>query len=197
MNFLAHLYLSGGIPEIMVGNFIGDFVKGRNLLEQFRPGIAKGIELHRMIDEFTDGHSIVMESKKRLRPKYRHYAAVIVDMYYDHFLARNWNDYHPELLPDFAEKSYTIMEQHWPILPEGVRYILPYMIKSNWLVNYATIEGIQRALTGMSRRTKFVSGMNEATAELLAYYNDFESEFRLFFPELRGFAGMIIQGPSG
>src|SRR3954453_2663939 len=109
MNFLAHLYLSGNDPEIMVGNFLGDFVRGRNLLERYKKNIATGIELHRTIDEFTDTHPIVAQSKNRLREKYRHYAAVIVDIFYDHFLAKNWSEYSSELLPDFADRAYQIL----------------------------------------------------------------------------------------
>src|SRR5690349_12341831 len=100
MNFLAHIFLSGDDPEIMVGNFIGDFVKGRNLDDRFSSGIVKGIELHRAIDEYTDSHPVVAQSKNRLRPKYRHYAPVIVDVFYDHFLAKNWKNYHPTSLED-------------------------------------------------------------------------------------------------
>src|SRR6188768_77560 len=102
MNFLAHLYLSGNDNKIMVGNFIADFVKGRVALNQFEPAIIRGIELHRAIDEYTDNHPVVTISKNRLRPTYRHYSGVIVDVFYDHFLARNWNTYHSDLLPDFA-----------------------------------------------------------------------------------------------
>src|SRR5450432_1821563 len=91
MNFLAHLYLSGDNPQVMIGNFIGDFVKGKNLTERFDTDVAKGIALHREIDWFTDTHIVVKQSKDRLRPKYRHYAGVIVDIFYDHFLAKNWD----------------------------------------------------------------------------------------------------------
>src|SRR5690606_17104395 len=105
MNFLAHVYLSGDNPKIMVGNFIGDFVKGGRLSERFEKDIARGIELHRAIDDFTDSHAVVLKSKERLRPKYRHYSPVIVDMFYDHILARHWNDYHPQSLPAFAEET--------------------------------------------------------------------------------------------
>lgn len=155
MNFLAHLYLSGDDPKIMVGNFIGDFVKGRNALEQFEPRIIKGIELHRAIDEFTDSHPVVAASKTRLRAKYRHYSGVIVDVFYDHFLARNWNLYHAELLPDFADKAYGVIQSFDLILPAEVKYMMPYMVKGNWLMNYSKTEGINRALSGMSRRTPY------------------------------------------
>jgi len=185
MNFLAHLYLSGDDPEIMVGNFIGDFVRGRNVYEQFKPNIALGIELHRQIDEFTDSHAIVLESKKRLRGKYRHYAPVIVDVFYDHFLAIHWKTLHAQPLPDFATYAYGQLQLHEAILPERVLQMMPYMIRGNWLVNYARTEGIDRALTGMSRRTPYDSKMDEAVQYLEKYYDEFDSEFNRFFPELQ------------
>lgn len=187
MNFLAHLYLSGDDPKIMVGNFIGDFVKGRHAMEQFDPTIIRGIELHRAIDEFTDSHPVVSESKNRLRPKYRHYSGVIVDVFYDHFLAKNWNEYHPDLLPDFADKAYDTIQSHDSILPKEVKYMLPYMIKGNWLVNYSNTEGIHRALSGMSRRTPYESKMDEATVDLVNSYELFKAEFENFFPQLDSF----------
>ncbi|WHZ07980.1 MAG: Acyl carrier protein phosphodiesterase [Cytophagales bacterium] len=185
MNFLAHLYLSGMDRKITVGNFIGDFVKGKNLEEQVGKEIARGIQLHREIDWFTDRHPVVRQSKERLRGKYRHYSGVIVDIFYDHFLAKNWNRYSNQLLPDFAEACYTLIEDHHTTLPEEVKYMMPYMIKGNWLVNYAWLEGIQRALSGMARRTKFESKMEESVTDLKDHYSDFENEFFLFFPELK------------
>jgi acyl carrier protein phosphodiesterase len=188
MNFLAHISLSGDNPKIMVGNFIGDFVKGRNMLEQFEPEIARGIALHRAIDEFTDNHPIVTISKNRLRPTYRHYSAVIVDMFYDHLLAKNWERYYKEFLPDFAERSYRILEGFHTILPEGVKYMLPYMTKGNWLVNYARLEGIERALSGMARRSKYESKMELAVEDLKKNYDEFTQEFSIFYPELQKFS---------
>lgn len=188
MNFLAHLYLSGNNPEIKVGNFIGDFVKGRNLDDRYPSEIVKGINLHREIDAFTDKHPIVLESKKRLRPKYRHYSPVIVDVFYDHFLAANWCDFSEISLPDFAQSSYRVIEQHKSIIPEQVNQLLPYMIKGNWLVSYAQIDGIHRALSGMSRRTPYESKMEEASQDLSLHYEQFQQEFRLFIPELKAHA---------
>jgi acyl carrier protein phosphodiesterase len=184
MNFLAHLYLSDTDTDIMVGNFIGDLVKGKDLANQFNKHVVLGIELHRSIDAFTDTHPIVSLSKKRLFPKYRHYAAVIVDIYYDHFLARNWASYHSDTLSNYADTCYAMLQTRLEELPQEVQYVLPYMIKGNWLVNYATTAGIHRALSGMARRTSFVSKMEEAVGDLELYYADFEDEFKLFFPEL-------------
>ncbi len=192
MNFLAHISLSGDNPKIIVGNFIGDFVKGRNLLEQFEPGIANGIELHRSIDEFTDNHPIVAKSKNRLRPTYRHYSAVIVDMFYDHLLAKNWDSYYDEFLPDFAERTYRTIESFDAILPTPVKFMLPYMIKGNWLVNYARLEGIERALTGMASRSKYDSKMELAVNDLVNHYDKFTEEFSNFFPELQHHSKLVI-----
>lgn len=185
MNFLAHIYLSGANPKTMVGNFIGDFVKGRNVLEQFESDIAKGIELHRSIDEFTDHHPVVQISKMRLRPKYRHYAAVIVDIFYDHLLSRFWNNYHTEPLEDFSQDIYKILQQNWNVLPLPVKNLLPYMIRDNWLLNYGTFDGIEKALTGISRRARHDSRMDESIHDLREYYEAFKSEFELFFPDLK------------
>jgi acyl carrier protein phosphodiesterase len=193
MNFLAHLYLSGNSADVMTGNFIGDFVRGKNLHDKFNKQVVLGIELHRSIDAFTDSHAVVGQSKKRLFPYYRHYAAVIIDIYYDHFLARNWALYHTELLPDYADACYAILQARLEQLPQEVQYVLPYMIKGNWLVSYATTAGIQRALSGMARRTSFVSRMEEAVGDLELHYADFESEFKLFFPELRQHASNFLR----
>jgi acyl carrier protein phosphodiesterase len=187
MNFLAHIYLSGDNEKLMVGNFIADFVKGRAALEKFEVEIIKGIDLHRAIDEFTDTHPIVLKSKIRLRPKYRHYAGVIVDVFYDHFLSKFWSAYHPEPLLDFASKTYSTIEKYNGILPLDVSRMLPYMIRGNWLVNYSKPEGIQRALTGMSRRTPYESKMDESVHDLLEHYEEFKSEFEEFFPELKSY----------
>ncbi len=185
MNFLAHLYLSGDNTSVMLGNFIGDFVKGKNLIEKVGPEMAKGIELHREIDFFTDQHPIVRESKKRLRPKYRHYSGVIVDVFYDHYLAKNWKDYHHQLLPDYADRVYNLIQKNNALLPERVNMMMPYMIKGNWLVNYATLDGIHRALSGMTRRTPYESKMDESISDLTENYEEFKTEFITFFPELR------------
>lgn len=184
MNFLAHLYLSGDDPKLMVGNFIGDFVKGKNALEGFERQIVRGIELHRSIDGFTDKHPIVSKSKDRLREKYRHYSGVIIDVFYDHFLANNWKDYHAKPLANYASDSYRVIEDHYSILPAEVKNMFPYMKRGNWLVGYSFVEGIHRALSGMASRTTFVSKMEEASNELVAHYDAFEKEFREFFPEL-------------
>jgi acyl carrier protein phosphodiesterase len=187
VNFLAHLFLSGSHAEIMVGNFIGDFVRGRNVHEQYNAAMALGILLHREIDEFTDTHSIVLQSKKRLRPKYRHYSPVIIDMFYDHFLASNWSMFSQTPLDQYAKEAYAILQTYEAQVPELVRRLLPYMMEGNWLYSYARIEGIHRALSGMAKRTPYHSKMEEASQDLKEHYELFQDEFLLFFPELQKF----------
>ncbi len=182
MNFLAHAYLSGNSTKLLVGNFIGDFVKGkqyRNLEEE----VAQGVLLHRAIDDFTDQHPVVGQSKAKLREKYRHYAGVIVDMAYDHFLASNWSRYHSQGLLEYTKKVYAIIEDHNPILPGRMETMLHYMKQDNWLYQYATLEGIDQALTGMSRRTKFDSKMDEAVIDIENHYQDLKEEFETFLPD--------------
>jgi len=192
MNFLAHAYLSGDDEHVMAGNFFADFVKGKQALQAFDTGIARGIALHRQIDSFTDTHAIVAESKKRLKPKYRHYAAVIVDVFYDHYLARKWSKYHEIPLEDFAAHVYATMQELQHLLPESLQQMLPYMIRGNWLVGYSYTEGIQRTLTGMSRRTTHVSRMDEAVNDLRKYNREFEQEFEAFFPDLQHHAQVFL-----
>jgi len=186
MNFLAHIYLSGDDEELMIGNFIADFVKG-NKKNDYPERICKGIVLHRMIDDYTDHNAITERSKARLRKKYGKYSGIIVDLYYDHFLAANFEEYQSESLKDFSHKTYSTLKKNWDALPEGVHYFLPFMIERNWLVNYATVEGIGRALSGLSIRVSFENKMAESVLDLEEQYCDFETDFREFFPELENF----------
>ncbi len=187
MNFLAHGFLSGASDPVMVGNFIGDFVKGRQI-ENFEPEIARGIQLHRKIDEYTDLHPVVIRSKNRIRDKYRHYTGVIVDIYYDHMLATTWNTYSKEPLNSFCSHMYDVIYKYFDVLPSDARQMLPWMIKYNWLLNYATLEGIDRSLKGLSRRTSFESGMENAIGDLKGNYEGFLLDFKEFFPQLISYA---------
>ena len=184
MNFLAHIYLSGDSPKIMVGNFIGDFVKG-NQLQSYEEDIQLGIRVHRAIDSYTDSHKVVKQSKVRLSEKYRHYSGVIVDVYYDHFLAKNWERFHNDPLEVYVKESYSTILSYDEILPKQVKRMLSYMIPQNWLVSYRDLDGIGQALTGLSKRTTFDSGMEFAINDLKEHYEEFESEFLNFFEDLR------------
>lgn len=183
MNFLAHIYLSGDNDLIKIGNFMADGIRGKHF-ESYPLEIQKGIILHRAIDTFTDAHPIFRQSTKKLHEKYHHYAGVIVDVFYDHFLAKNWNTYSDEKLEEFVARFYQSLHDNHSILSERTKGMMPYMIGHNWLVSYQTIEGINRILTQMDQRTKNESKMRFASQELTEYYSEFEAHFSEFFEEL-------------
>ncbi len=187
MNFLAHLYLSPDNTEIIIGNFIADHIVG-NKFQQYSDAIQKGIMLHREIDTYTDAHAIVRRSKRRLNERYRHYNGVIIDIFYDHFLAVNWNTYSNIPLNMYVKSMYNLLQMNFEILPEKTKQILPYMTKQNWLYNYQFASGIQEVLNGMNRRTEGKSKMNLASEDLLLHYEEFQGDFTLFFKDLITFS---------
>lgn len=184
MNFLAHIYLSGDNDLIKIGNFMADGIRGKQY-ETFPLDIQKGIVLHRAIDTYTDSHPVFRQSTKRLHTNYHHYAGVIVDVFYDHFLAKNWNLYSNEKLEDFVARFYQSLDKNIDVLSDKTRNFMPYMIQHNWLVSYQTVEGITKILTQMDSRTNNQSKMRFANTELVKFYSEFENEFTLFFKDLQ------------
>lgn len=187
MNFLAHIYLSGENDHIKIGNFMADGIRGKHY-EHLPNDIQKGILLHRAIDTFTDAHPIFRQSTKRLHGRYHHYAGVIVDVVYDHFLAKNWAKYSNENLADFVERFYQSLHDNTQFLTEKTINMVPYMIQYNWLYSYQYVDGIARILFQMDQRTKNNSKMQFAIEELKEFYDEFENEFTIFFEDLRAFA---------
>lgn len=183
MNFLAHIYLSGEDEGVTIGNFIADGIKGKRY-QKYPQTIQKGILLHRAIDSYTDSHPTVRKSTKRLHENYGHYSGVIVDILYDHFLAKNWKDYSDVPLNVYVDKFYETLRNSYEILPSRIQRMMPYMISDNWLLSYATVQGISKILDQMNVRTKGISRMNFAVLELEEYYAEFEEEFTSFFAEL-------------
>lgn len=190
MNYLAHMYLSFGDPALMIGNFMADAIKG-NRFERYRDGLKKGILLHREIDTYTDSHPVAGSSRERLWPVFHKFSGVIVDVFYDHFLARNWGDYSSEPLSAFTRRNYRILMRHYIILPPRSKRILLFMMQSDWLSAYAEMDGLHQSLVGLSRRTKHASGMENATVYLERHYDSFRDDFRLFFSELKNHASLV------
>ena len=184
MNFLAHIYLSGDNDLIKIGNFMADGVRGNKYLH-YPEEVQNGIILHIAIDTFTDAHPVFRKSKHRLHEKYGHYSGVIMDILYDHFLAKNWTLYSNEPLEDYVARFYKSLEDNYEILNKKTRNLMPYMFENNWLVSYATIAGIEMILFQMDYRTKHRVHMQEAIVELQEFYTEFEEEFTLFFKELK------------
>ncbi|MFB0902992.1 MAG: acyl carrier protein phosphodiesterase [Nonlabens sp.] len=184
MNYLAHIYLSKEDKKLRIGNFIADSVKGKDF-SVFPDRVAQGIILHREIDTFTDTHAVVRQSKDLIREKYGHWSGVIVDIYYDHFLAANWSDFHEIPLEDYVQEFYKDLNDAHSVLPKRVQKFLPFMVEQNWLYNYATVEGISIIFEQMNHRTKGKSNMNLAPIDLINNYRELEQHFRLFFEDLK------------
>lgn len=187
MNFLAHAYLSFGQEEILVGNFIADFVRGKEM-EKYPKKVQFGIQLHRAIDTYTDSHPLVKEAQTHLRPRFGHYARVISDVFFDYFLAKNWNNYSGTPLEQFSLDSYGILSSYPQELPEAFRRMFHWMQTQNWLYAYRNLAGIQQTLDGLTRRASFDSKMNEATEVLLEKEEEIEALFFVFFQDLETFA---------
>lgn len=192
MNFLAHIYLSGDNDLLKIGNFMADGIHGKNF-DGFPTEIQKGIVLHREIDTFTDAHSIFRQSTKRLHSNYHHYSGIIVDIFYDHFLAKNWSNYSDEKLEDFTERFYQSLRDNYDSLTPRTQKMTPYMIDQNWLLSYQTIEGIAIILEKMDHRIKTDSNLRFSVTELKIFYTDFEQEFTEFFEELIVHSNLKIQ----
>ncbi len=184
MNFLAHLYLSGNNEPVMIGNFIADHLKGKQWMA-LPEEIQKGVVLHRFIDGFTDSHPVVEQSKTLLRPFFHKYTPVVSDIFYDHFLATSWSDYSAVSIDEYAQQVYELLHKNKQYLPSRTVEMLGYMERDNWLKNYATIHGLHRALSGMSRRAKFDNNMHQAAEFLYDNYEVFKIQFEIFFPELQ------------
>jgi len=162
---------------------MADSVKGSQF-KSYENEIQKGILLHRFIDSFTDFHPTYRKSKHRLHEKYGHYSGVIMDIFYDHFLAKNWTLFSTISLHMYSQNFYDLVTLHFDKLTVKTQKMLPYMIQHNWLASYETIEGIETILMRMDYRTKYKGNMSHATHELKLFYNEFETEFFIFFTEL-------------
>ena len=187
MNYLAHLLLSPSDDDARVGAMLGDFVKGP-LEGRYEGRVGAAIALHRRIDSYTDAHTVVLASKARIGPPRRRYAGIMVDLFYDHFLARNWRAHHDEALEDFAERVYAVLAARREELPPDLQWVAARMAERNWLVNYAEPAYVGRALEGIGRRLKRGNGLLGSGDDLAAAYEGFEADFRVFFPQARRFA---------
>ena len=183
MNFLAHIYLSGNSDEILIGNFIGDYVKGKEYLH-YPVMIRQGILLHRDIDSFTDKHHITRSSKVFIRDKYGKYSGIVVDIFYDHFLAIHWSSFSDQTLHRFIHKKYDILSSYFPVFPDSVKHFFPYFIRSNWLEAYSTIDGLESVLRRMAYRTSLPEFSDYAIKQLKNNYHELSNSFITFFDDI-------------
>jgi acyl carrier protein phosphodiesterase len=186
VNFLAHLYLSGDDPQLLVGNLMGDFVKGR-LEGRYPPAIEQGIVLHRRIDSFAGRSPHFLRSKRRLDERFGLYRGVLVDLFYDHFLAAHWEEFADVPSSLFLADARRVLEEHREVLPERLWRIIPLMFEE-WLPAYREIDGIARALLRMSGRIGRPNPLGEGAGELTRHYEGLYGDFREFLPEVQKFA---------
>jgi acyl carrier protein phosphodiesterase len=186
MNFLSHIYLSGESEEIKLGNFIGDFVKGRQFLK-YPENVSKGILLHRQIDSFTDTHPIVRECIIKLRPGFGKYSGIVVDLFLDHLLAVNWHHYSFEKLSVFTKRFHAVLLSNFFQLPSQVKMFLPFLIQNKRLQSYSTFDGIEKTLSIMVQHTSLPSETKYAMKILEDEYLFFNNAFNQFFPEIISF----------
>lgn len=184
MNYLAHAYLSFGNEELLVGNLVGDFVKGKKQLEKYPKSIQDGIFLHRFIDSYSDNHLILKQSIERLKPTQKRYSPVVVDIFYDYFLANNWSIFSEQSLDDFALATYAQLEHNFDIMPERVSRIFKKMISHNWLVGYQQEARIEYAFERLAERVKNEHHLLNAINDLRQHKEELNKDFLLFFPDL-------------
>jgi acyl carrier protein phosphodiesterase len=191
MNYLAHAYLSFNKPEILAGNMISDFVKGKKQFD-FSEGIQKGIRLHRSIDDFTDTHPSTKKAKAYLKPAAGLYAGAFIDVVYDHFLACDENEFTSESLLTFSLSVYEILSKYETILPEKFAGMFPYMKTQNWLYNYRTLNGAQKSFAGLAHRAKFLSNSSLIFDYFTNNYNGLKQCYYEFFPAVKNFAHQFL-----
>ena len=184
MNFLAHLYLSGNNDEVLIGNFIADSVKGKKAILQFPKQVQKGIVIHREIDFYMDTHPIVKQGMSRLRENYPKFSGVIMDIFYDHFLAKNWGNYSKIDLEKFTHQVYKTVGDNKELLVGKAKMMYPYMKRDNWLLSYQTVEGITSILEKMTKRINHKVQLHHAVKELGIHYDTYELEFEIFFTQI-------------
>jgi acyl carrier protein phosphodiesterase len=192
LNYLAHLYLSGDNIEIRIGNFIADHLKG-SLRNTYDGEILTGIKLHHFIDGYTDSHPVVEQTKSRLRHHFHKYTPVVVDVYYDHFLAANWQNYHKQPLAEYVNDVYLMLDENKTLLPERTNYMLGFMKQENWLAGYKHFENLDRIFKNMSRRTKYENNMQDAVLFLQNDYDLINKDFEMFFEELKSASANFLK----
>lgn len=186
MNFLAHALLAGEAPHLIVGGVVGDWIKG-HLPAGLPVDLAQGVALHRAIDHFAETHPAFCRSRSRVSPTRRRYAGVLVDVFYDHLLARDWATIHPHPLHEYCESVYGHIEARLPDLPADSHPALKLMAKEDWLSSYAQIEGIADVLARMSRRARQPNPLVQGELEFLADAEGFSGDFHEWLADTRAF----------
>jgi acyl carrier protein phosphodiesterase len=195
MNHLAHFFLSNNNDDLAIGNFVADFITNKEV-PTFTPSVQTGIMLHREIDSFTDVHPMVKASTKRLHPFHHKYSPVIVDIYYDYLLGKNWTTFQPDpsvSLTVFTQNIYVLLKQRQDELPEKLQKMIHRMIADDWLMKYTTIEGLHQAFKRIEKAAAFPGNFGNAAQHLKDFLPEFDEEFKLFFPDLIQHVNFVLK----
>jgi len=191
MNYLAHIHLSDNSDENMLGNFLGDSVN-KPLENEFEYSIKHGILMHKKLDTFTDSHPDFLRSRKRISSTNRRLSGVLIDMFYDHFLAKNWDEYSSISLDEYADNFYKILEKFSYCLPDKLTSRMPFMIKENWLLSYKDISGIEISVNRISKRfSNTKHPLVNPIDELINNYESLENDFKSFYPHAIEYANEL------
>lgn len=187
MNYLVHLYLAGEDPELRLGGLMGDFVKGP-IPDHYPETISQGLHLHRRIDSLSQYSPHTRKSRQRLDQKYGHGRGIIVDIFYDHFLAANWDAFHRIPLSTYTQQTYDLLQENFANLPPGLQKIAPRMIEYDWLYSYQHPEIVGKALHRIAQRLSRPLPLEEATIELAQHKSSFLQDFESFITEAKDFS---------
>ncbi len=193
MNYLAHAYLSFNNAEVLAGNMISDYVKGKTQYD-YPPGAQAGIRLHRAIDDFTDHHPATKEMMSLFRPQYRLYAGAFIDIVYDYFLANDPGEFENDaMLQQFAQQTYSGLQQFTPLFPAKFKHMFPFMVSQNWLYHYQFDDGIRQSFNGLVRRAAYLSE-SDIAFELFIHNKPFlQQQYNIFFGSVKKFAACTLQ----
>lgn len=187
MNYLVHLYLAGEDPELQLGGLMGDFVKGP-IPDSYPERISLGLHLHRRIDSLSQYSAHTRKSRQKLDQRYGHGRGIIVDIFYDHFLAANWEAFHHSPLSRYTRQTYALLQENFTDLPPGLQRIVPRMIEYDWLYSYQHPEVVGKALHRIAQRLSRPLPLEEATAELDQHKTSFRQDFEAFISEAKVFS---------
>lgn len=186
MNYLAHLFLSCDHEDHLIGNFIADSIKRPEGL-QLSDTVLEGVKLHKLIDEFTDNHAVVRQSTHRVMYHHHKYSPVVIDIWYDHFLAKHWRNYTTESLRDFADRMYSILMRRVDDMPAKMKLNLPKMAGDDWLMKYKSLTGMNEMFLRLEKRVSRPEMIEGALSIFVKHEKELESDFKQFFPDLQTF----------
>jgi acyl carrier protein phosphodiesterase len=184
MNYLGHLYFSDDNHALMLANLFGDFVKGKDL-SAYHPSIQHGITLHRSIDKYIDSHPEVLRLLKILYPHLPKVSGIAVDLFFDHLLAKNWEQHHPQQLPDFLDRFYCSIDSNISGYTPEFQAMIQQLVRVNWISYYPRLDGLEKALHGVSSKISFPNELKNGIAVFNAYETEIISVFERFMTDAR------------